>query len=95
MQKKIRFQLADRNSEPLNDTVYECEVDTEVMFGCAIPLRQTKKSIIRIADIVMLLCRIYKCGADRPDLLEYVGPKGEGWSDEPFFEPIKIIEDSE
>ncbi len=91
MTPKIRFQLADRTGEPLNDTVYECEIDTEMMLGRAIPLRPTKKSIIRIADIVMRPCRICKCGAGKPGLLEYVGPKGEGWLDEPFFEPIKII----
>ena len=93
MTQKIKFQLTDRHGEPLNDTVYECEVDTEVQLGRAIPLRPTKKSVIRIADIVMRPCRICKGSPDRPDLLEYVQPKGEGWSDEPFFEPVKIIEE--
>jgi hypothetical protein len=52
--------------------VYECEVDTEVTSGRAIPLRPTKKSIIRIADVVMRPCRICKCRPGSPDLLEYV-----------------------
>ncbi len=92
MGTKIIFQLADRHGEQLNDKVYECEVDTEVTFGRAIPLRPTKKSIIRIADIVMRPSRVIKGTPGHPDLLEYVEPNGEGWSDEPFFEPIKIIE---
>ncbi len=91
MTQKIKFQLTDRHGEPLNDTVYECEVDTEVQLGRAIPLRPTKKSIIRIADNIMRPCRILKI-KDGTFLLEYVQPEGEGWSDEPFFEPIKIIE---
>ena len=91
MTQKIKFQLTDRHGEPLNDTVYECEVDTEVQLGRAIPLRPTKKSVIRIADIVMRPCRVIKGTPGHPDLLEYVEPNGEGWSDVPFFEPIKIV----
>ena len=91
MTQKIKFRLTDRHGEPLNDTVYECEVDTEVQLGRAIPLRPTKKSVIRIADIVMRPCRILKIEGGAY-LLEYVQPKGEGWSDEPFFEPVKIVE---
>jgi hypothetical protein len=93
MEKKIKFQLADRTGEPLNETVYECEVDIEVQLGRAIPLRPTQDSVIRIANvIVMRPRRIIKGSPGHPDLLEYVEPKGEGWSDVPFFEPIKIIE---
>lgn len=96
MTKKIKFQLADRTGEPLNNQVYECEVDTEVMLGRAIPLRPTAKSIIRIADVmVMRPCRVIKGSPGHPDLLEYVQPEGNGWSDAPFFEPIRIIEESE
>lgn len=94
MDKKIKFQLTDRHGEPLNKKVYECEIDTEVQSGRAIPLRPTQKSIIRIADvIVMRPCRICKGSPGHPDILEYVQPEGTGWSDVPFFEPIKIIEE--